>query len=62
MQNSVFGDSLWAFLVVGGFLILGVAIAFAKMRNKVTPQQERRTEQATHDLYKEQSHDDAANK
>jgi small neutral amino acid transporter SnatA (MarC family) len=61
-MNSVFGDSLWAFMVVGGFIILGAAIAFAMLRNKTTASQDRRTEQATRDLYKEQSRDDAANR
>jgi transaldolase len=37
-----------------------LAIAFAKFRNKVTPEQERRTEEATHRLYEEQSREDAA--
>ena len=60
MQNSIFGDSLWAFMVVGGFIILAAAIAFAMLRNKVTPRQERRTEQATRDLYQEQSREDDA--
>jgi hypothetical protein len=60
MEHSSFGDSLWAIVVIGGFLVLGLAIAIAKLRNKATPSQERRTEQATHDLYKEQARDDAA--
>ena len=47
----MFGDSLEAFLVIGGFIILGAAIAFAMLRNRVSPQQERRTEQATRELY-----------
>ncbi|MEH3157909.1 MAG: hypothetical protein PGN08_02690 [Sphingomonas taxi] len=51
MADFRFGDSLWAFVVIGGFIILGLAIAFAKARNRVSPEQERRTEQATHDLY-----------
>lgn len=60
MEHSSFGDSLWAIVVIGGFLVLGLAIAIAKLRNKATPAQDRRTEQATHDLYKEQARDDAA--
>lgn len=59
MEHQATGDSLWAFIVVGGFIILGLAIAYAKLRNKTTPTQDRRTEQATRDLYKEQSRDDA---
>lgn len=59
MEHSATGDSLWAFVVIGGFIILGLAIAYAKLRNKSTPEQEARTEQATRDLYKEQSREDA---
>jgi hypothetical protein len=58
--DTTFGDSLWAFVVVGGFLILAAAIAFAKLRNRTTPRQDARTEQATHDLYKETSAEDRA--
>lgn len=47
------GDSLWTFLVVGGFVILGGAIAVAMLRNRVTPRQEQRTEDATRKLYDE---------
>lgn len=60
MEHSTFGDSLWAFVVIGGFIILGLAIAYAKLRNKVTPEQEARTEAATRELYKDQSREDAA--
>ena len=52
------GDSLWAIVVVLGFVILGGAIAFAKLKNKTTPREEARTEQATKDLYREQSEND----
>ena len=54
MATSIFGDSLWAFVVVGGFIILAAAIAYAKFANKQTPREERRTEQATRDLYQDQ--------
>ena len=47
------GDSLWTFLVIGGFIILGAAIAFAMMRNRMSPRQEQRTEDATRKLYDE---------
>lgn len=53
MANSAFGDGLWAFVVIGGFLILAAAIAWAKFNNKQTQREEARTEQATHDLYKD---------
>lgn len=60
MEHSSFGDSLWAIVLVGGFIILALGIAIAKLRNKTTVAQDARTERATHDLYKEQSRDDAA--
>lgn len=49
----MFGDSLWAVVVVLGFVILGGAMLFAKARNKVTPAQERRTEAATREAREE---------
>jgi hypothetical protein len=60
MEHQATGDSLWAFVVIGGFIILALGLAYAKLRNKTTPAQDARTEQATHDLYKEQSREDAA--
>ena len=59
MEHQATGDSLWAFVVIGGFIILGLAIAIAKFRNKTSPAQDARTEQATHDRYKGQSREDA---
>ena len=47
------GDSLWAIVVVLGFAILAGALLFAKVRNKRSAAEERRTEQATHDLYRD---------
>ena len=45
-------SSFWALVVfIGGFVLLGVLI-WAKFNNRVSPDQHRRTEQATHDLYK----------
>lgn len=58
MNNSIFGSSLWAIVVVGGFVILGAAIAYAMLRNKRTPREERHTEEATRRLYEEQNADD----
>jgi hypothetical protein len=46
-----FSDGLWAFVVIGGFIILGLALAFAKLKNRTGAQQMRRTEEATADLY-----------
>jgi len=45
-------SSFWALVVfIGGSVLLGVLI-WAKFNNRVSPDQHRRTEQATHDLYK----------
>ena len=30
----MFGDNIWAFVVVGGFVILAAAIGYAKLKNK----------------------------
>ena len=54
----MFGDSLWAIVVVLGFVVLGGAIAFAKFKNKTTPSEDARTAQATKDMYREQSAED----
>ena len=53
MANSVFGSSIQGFVVVFGFIILGVAIAYAALRNRQTPREEQRTEDATRALYEE---------
>ena len=53
VAHGIFGDSLWAFLVIGGFIILGAAIAFAALRNRVSSRQMERTEEATRKLYDE---------
>ena len=60
MEHSSLGDSLWAIVVIGGFVVLGILIAFAKLRNRTTPREEARTEAATRELYREQSREDAA--
>ena len=61
MADGAFGSGVWSFVVVGGFIILGVAIAWAKLRNKTTPQQDRRTEEATRRMYDEQAEADRGN-
>ena len=53
MANSVFGDNLWAFVVIGGFVILAAAIAWAKLNNRTTRREDARTEAATAELYQE---------
>jgi hypothetical protein len=57
---SLFGGSLWAFVVVFGFVILGGAIAWAMMKNRVSSRQDRETEAATRRLYEEGTTDDEA--
>ena len=52
------GDSLWAFVVVGGFVILLAALLYGRLSNKRSPAEEARTEAATRDLYREQSAED----
>lgn len=53
MRDSAFGDGLWAFVVIGGFLILAAAIAWAKLKNRTSRRQDARTEAATRELYEE---------
>ncbi|WP_022684679.1 hypothetical protein [Sphingomonas phyllosphaerae] len=54
----MFGDGLWSFVVIAGPIVLVVALLFAMLRNRRTPRQEAQTEQATRELYKQQSEDD----
>ena len=58
MANGAFGSGFWGIVVIGGFIILGLALAFAKLRNRTTPEQDRRTEQATREMYRQQNEDD----
>ena len=45
----------WAFVVLGGMVILGLAIFYAEMRNKTrTPTEKAVTEVATHRLYEKE--------
>lgn len=61
---------IWLILtLVGGLILLGGAMLFARIRNKQTetPESVARTEAATHELYKEQdasdrAHDSAADR
>ncbi|MEH3035199.1 MAG: hypothetical protein PGN23_01705 [Sphingomonas adhaesiva] len=52
------GDGLWSFVVIAGPIILGLALLYAILRNRRTREQEARTEQATHELYRETSAED----
>lgn len=49
---------LWTIVVfVGGFVLFGVMM-WSRANNKVTPEEEARTEAATRELYAEQDADD----
>lgn len=61
MEASTFGDGLWAFVVVGGFILLGLAMAYAKFRNRTTPEQDRRTAEGTRRMQEEQNRRDVIN-
>jgi hypothetical protein len=45
-------SSFWGLVVFGGAMLLLAVLMWAKFNNRVSPEQERRTEQATRDLYK----------
>ena len=61
MEAAGLGDGLWAFVIVGGFIILGLALAYAKLRNRTSPEQLRRTEEATRRMHEEQNRRDVNN-
>ena len=45
----------WAFVVIGGIVILGLAMFYAEMRNRTRTAREKAiTEVATHRLYEEE--------
>ncbi|MBB4155708.1 hypothetical protein GGQ80_003633 [Sphingomonas jinjuensis] len=50
--------SIWLFVVVGGPILLGLAILYARTRNRVSPRQEAKIERATQRLYKQESRKD----
>ncbi|MDR6789105.1 hypothetical protein J2Y58_002474 [Sphingomonas sp. BE138] len=52
------GDGLWSFVVIAGPIVLVAALLFAMLRNRRSPREEQRTEEATRDLYKQQSAED----
>ncbi|HEX8553610.1 MAG TPA: hypothetical protein VF695_02780 [Sphingomonas sp.] len=55
-------SSFWIIVVFIGAFVLFAAIIWSRQQNKkVTPQQDRRSETATHDLYRDQDRDDKAN-
>ena len=52
-MNPIWQGSMYGLVVIAGFIILGAAIAYAMIRNKRTPREEQRTEEATRRLYEE---------
>jgi hypothetical protein len=49
---SDFGFGPWAFIVLGGIIVLGIAIAYGAMRNSQRTRAEKMaSERATHQLY-----------
>lgn len=48
---ALFGSGIWGWLVILGPIALAAAIAWAALNNRQSKKAERRTEQATHDLY-----------
>jgi|GEM_PF-4956848 len=54
-----FGPYLWLFVVVGGVLVLGAAIAFGELANRKRSPAERASEKrqadtATHEIYRKE--------
>ncbi|WP_174297398.1 hypothetical protein [Sphingomonas bacterium] len=58
MATSFLGSLGWSGIVIFGFVILAAAIAYAALRNRQTPRQERATEDATRALYDERPEQD----
>lgn len=50
--------NLWGLLLTVGVLIFAAVIFWAMMRNRQTPREEARTEQATEELYDKGATDD----
>ena len=51
-------DGLYGIMVIIGPILLGAVLLWAIFNNRQTKAQERRTEQATRDLYAQQDRDD----
>ena len=56
---ALFGSGIWGIVVVVGPILLALAIAWAALNNRQSRKAERRTEDATRDLYRAE---DAQNK
>lgn len=53
-------ELLWAFVVIGGPVILGIAIAWGVLTSRRSAKAEARTEKATRKMYDEQNAEDVA--
>lgn len=53
-----FGSHLWEIFVIVGPIVLAIAIGWAMLNNRQSRREDRRTEQATRDLYQEQDRAD----
>ncbi|WP_174278691.1 hypothetical protein [Sphingomonas bacterium] len=56
---ALFGSGIWGVLVIVGPILLAAAIAWAALNNRQSKRAERRTEDATRELYQAE---DAKNK
>ena len=54
----MFGDHIWAIVVIGGPIVLAAVLIWARIRNKPTAHEEAQTDQATRDLYRDQARQD----
>lgn len=55
-----FGGGIWGFVVIGGPILLALALIWAKLNNRRSNASERRTEEATRNLYEQQDREDKA--
>ena len=51
-------DHIYAILLIGGPILLAAVLIWARVKNKATPHEEARSEQATRDLYRDQARQD----
>ena len=57
---ALFGSGIWGIVVIVGPLLLAIAIAWAALNNRQSRKGQRRTEEATRDLYKREDADNKA--
>ncbi len=54
MDADTVSGALWGLVIVGGPLALLLVLIWAVKRNRTSPAEDRHTEQATRDLYREE--------